>query len=289
MMKIKENKEEILVWYWGNGREILNFGEHLVEILIEEFGYKPRIYSDAKNNGDLKNYESCLVVVGSELNKGLVDRIETPKLLVWGQGKGHGEYFDINDPHYAKKVDIRAVRGPHTIRQLNLNPDIPLGDPGFLLPLLFPMEKNKSLCKIIYMPHHSNRNNINDKLRNLGAEKYIDIMFKKEEFWNKLKELISAKFVLTSSLHTAIVAHAYNVPWALCLVNGESLNFPDKWRDLFEYLGIYNNFKIVKNYKEGLDWWKKVGSKAKIPSLTPLINSFPYQVRNSKIKEISHK
>jgi len=286
VIKMEKNKNEILVWYWRSGEKYINFGEHIVEILIKEFGYNPRAYSDAQKKNELKNYNSCLIIIGSELHKDKIDWFDVPKVVVWGQGKGQGDFFDINDEKYSKKVSIFAVRGPNTIRQLKLRSDIPTGDPGFLLSLLFPIKKDESKHKIVYIPHHTNRKNIQKRLKSIGAEKYINIMFKKENFFETLTEIVSSRFVLTNSLHIVIAAQSYHVPWALCLAEGESLNMPDKWKDIFEYLGILNNFKIVKNYEEGIKWWKEVGVNAKVPSLLPLIKSFPYPIKNKKVIDL---
>ncbi|MFC2016511.1 polysaccharide pyruvyl transferase family protein [Chloroflexota bacterium] len=286
----KETKKEILVWYYLNGEKVLNLGEHFTEILVHEFGYKTRCYSDAESKNELGKYDSCLMIIGSELHKRKIDSLKVPKVLVWGQGKGRvgkGFDFDIHNPPYSDKVKIYAVRGSYTIRQLKLDPDTPRGDPGFLMPLFFPIKKEKSQHKIVYVPHFNCKpKNIEKELEIIGAEKYINVMISKDEFWKRLKEIVSAKFVLTSSLHTSIIAHAYGVPWALQLAEGKKLDKPEKWRDLFEFLGIYDEFKIVKNYDEGLKWWKGIHSKAKIPSLIPLIKSFPFPIKNKKILKI---
>lgn len=106
---------------------------------------------------------------------------------------------------------------------------------------------------------------------------------------SKLREIVSSKFVLTNSFHTAVISHAYGTPWALCLADGDQLSFPDKWRDFFEFLGIKNRPVAVRNYAEGLQWWDDVGSKAKTIDLLPLLDSFPLPIRSKRTLTIIRK
>jgi hypothetical protein len=282
--------EEILVSYWRNGEEILNLGEHFTELLVNEFGYKTRCYSDALSKNEISNYDSCLLVIGSRLHKRYIDSLKVPKILVWGKGKGRMgpefEFDPLKEPYHSK-LKIFAVRGPHTIKQLNLNPDTPIGDPGFLMSLIFPLERDPSKNNILYIPHHSlDKDTAINESKKIGTDKLINIMIDKKDFWKIYNEIISAKFILTSSLHVAITAQSYKIPWAIHLAEGEKLNMPLKWSDVCEYLGIYENFKTVDNYEEGLKWWNDTGSKGEIPNLLPLIKSFPFPIKNERVNNI---
>lgn len=274
----------VLIWYWREERKHINFGDYIAEVLVKKFGYKTVNYCNASLLNILANYDFCLLIIGSELHKHKVDSLNIPELYVWGQGKGKGEFFDITSEPYSKKVRIFAVRGPHTIRQLNLNERTPLGDPALLMPIFFKVRRNPSQYKITYIPHWSNRTGWDIKKEELGAERFVDIMCTRRRFWSKLKEIVSSKFVLTNSFHTAIICHAYGTPWALCLADGDELNFPDKWRDFFEFLGIEHKPVAVRNYAEGLQWWDDVGSKAKTRDLLPLLDSFPLPFKNKRIQ-----
>lgn len=276
----------ILVWYWREDKSLINFGDYITVLILKAFGYRVVSYSDAIHLNILNRYGFCLLIIGSELNKEMVDALQVPEIYVWGQGKGHGEFFDIRKKSYAGKVKIFAVRGPHTIRQLGLSRQTPVGDPGFLMPLFYKVKKDRLLQNIAYVPHHSNRDDWDRKMRQVGAERYVDVMCTRSGFPVTLKQIVSSEFVLTSTLHTAIVCHAYGVPWALCLAEGDELNYPDKWKDLFEFLGIHEQDNAVSNYKDGLRWWGNVGSKAKPVDVLPLLNSFPLPVKKRKALEI---
>jgi len=271
-------KKEILVWYWRNGQKILNLGEHFTPILVSSLGYSPKDYEEAKSKNELKSYRSCLMIIGSELTKEQIDSLDVPEVHIWGQGKGlSGKLFDfdLNSPPYREKVKIYAVRGPNTARELGLDPSIPQGDPAFLIPFLFPIEKNQD-GKVRYVPHHKNRKHINEKLKYLGADEFVDVMIERGEALKEVRRIVSSKLVLTNSLHCSIIAHSYGVPWAVSLVGDERLNMPNKWKDFLEFLGIHNQFNTVNNEREGYQWWEDVARKAEIPSLLPLVRSFPY-------------
>jgi len=287
LRKIFANR--ILIWHWREERTRINFGDYIAEVLVKEFGYRTVNYCNARLLRSLSNYGSCLLIIGSELHKSMVDSLKVAELYVWGQGKGHGEFFDITSEPYSKKVKIFAVRGPHTIKQLNLDETTPLGDPALLMPMFFRIRKNPSQYKITYIPHWTNRAGWDIKKEKLGAERFVDIICTRRKFWSKLNEIVSSNFVLTNSFHTAVICHAYGTPWALCLAHGDELNFPDKWRDFFEFLCIESKAMAVRNYTEGLEWWHDVGSKAKTPDLLPLLDSFPLPIRNKRTLTIISK
>lgn len=269
-----------VVWYWRDDKRVVNYGDYITEVLLRGFGHKPVGYSLAKALG--MGAESCLLVIGSELHKQMVDQLKVSTIHVWGQGKGHGALFDIQQEPYKSKVKLHAVRGPHTLRQLNLGGDIPMGDPGFLLPLFLAIRKDHRQHKVSYVPHWSNRYNARARLQEIGAERVIDVMCQRRAFKAKVTEVVSSSFVLTNSLHTAIICEAYGTPWALCLPAGHELNFPDKWRDWFEYLGI--GYCAVQGYKDGLAWWQANRAKVNRPSTRPLLDAFPLEIKDRQAR-----
>jgi hypothetical protein len=121
------NRNRVLRWYWREERRYINFGDYVSEVLLKRFGYKAVNYYNARLLNILHKYHFCLLVIGSELHKDMMDWLNVRKLYIWGQGKGHGEFFDIKSEPYVNKVEIFAVRGPHTVRQLKLNEKTPLG------------------------------------------------------------------------------------------------------------------------------------------------------------------
>ncbi len=282
-------KNRVLIWYWRDERAFINLGDYISEILVRMFGYRAINYSNASVLGLLPTFKYCLMIIGSELHKEKVDELTVPELYVWGQGKGHGKSLDLEIKPYSDKVEIFAVRGPYTRQHLGLDMKLPLGDPGLLLPFFFIIRRRPSLAHISYVPHWTNRSGMNSKSVAIGAEKTIDILCRRSRFWSTCRAIVSSRFVLTNSLHAAVLCHAYGTPWALCLADGDELNFPDKWRDFYELIGIAELPCAVRNYQEGSQWWEQFGSHARTVDLLPLLSAFPLPIRNRQVLSLMEK
>jgi hypothetical protein len=277
-------RSRILVRYWLDEKRVINLGDYISEVLLNEMGYKVVRYGEARILDISGCYASCWLVSGSELHKSMIDDISSPGVVVWGQGKGHGESFDSTQEPYRTKVQVAAVRGPRTIRQLKLDPVTAVGDPGLLLPVFFSIHKSASFYNVAYLPHIANRDHWEQKRGEVGADRYIDIMCTRSAFRSKLREIVSARLVLTNSMHGAIISQAYGVPWALCLATGDVLNYPEKWADFFESLGLPDEIKPVKNRAEGQKWWDEVGSQIPPFNILPLLEAFPLPIKDRQAR-----
>jgi len=279
------------IWYWKNGAHILNLGEQLAPKIVNHFGVECKEISKSQKHYDHEAWgDRCIFLIGSELvghrfsKKTVYEEASCNNLHVWGMGAGSDLNLKNRVPsNVYKKIKIHAVRGPISQRIIRLGSDLPMGDPAFLMPEILPIDKNPS-DNITYVPHHSTLSSVNrdvdDILNDIGANKYINIIFNKSHFQNVLEKLLSSKFVLTSTLHTAILCISYGVPWAPIQLSGEVVggkHHPLKWLDVMKWLNVPDEeFYFVKNYKEGIAWWDTVGSKIKIPDLEPLVKSFPF-------------
>lgn len=90
--------------------------------------------------------------------------------------------------------------------------------------------------------------------------------------WQVIHRIAGAGFVLTGSLHGAILAQAYGVPWAA--YDDGYVDVPEKWSDWAEYLGV--RIVFATDFKTGMDWWKMEGHHGTIRNLTALREAFPY-------------
>jgi hypothetical protein len=90
-------------------------------------------------------------------------------------------------------------------------------------------------------------------------------------------------------MHAAIIRHAYRAPWALCLTLGDAIGLPLKWADILEPMGLDPDPEkhVVHNIVEGREWWAKVGSKAKVPDVRPLLAAFPLPIKNKQAWDIA--
>jgi hypothetical protein len=99
--------------------------------------------------------------------------------------------------------------------------------------------------------------------------------------FSAVRLIAGAEFVLTGSLHGAVLAQSYNVPWA-AYNDGGFVDAPPKWYDWAAYLGV--DIKFANNLEEGRRWWEEKGKYGRIRSLRPLLNAFPYPILNPAVK-----
>jgi hypothetical protein len=93
-----------------------------------------------------------------------------------------------------------------------------------------------------------------------------------------LDQIASADFVLTASLHAAIIACAYGRPFAFW-DNGH-IDIPFKWQDFAGSIGIPTTF--VKNLAEGRRLYEHtLAPLIKVPPLAAILDVCPFSVRPS--------
>ena len=127
---------------------------------------------------------------------------------VWGTGAfGTEQLYQIN-----QKAKYTAVRGPLT-RQLLRNARISVpevyGDPALLTPLYFPDPREKKY-EIGLVLRWSERNWIDAA----ASEGVLTIDLGDSDVEKVLKDILSCKKIITSSLHGLIIADAYGIPSA---------------------------------------------------------------------------
>lgn len=246
--------------YWRDGAEFVNLGDWLTEFIIEKMGHEFVRYG----SGQPFDNDATLVACGSIPNPAF-DAIKGP-IDVWGSGLW-------DRPLDKEGIIFHAVRGPLSRDKLGLPATTPLGDPGLLIPRFLP--KHKPHGRTLYIPHYEMRMNMHrDAASHVGAHEILDFSCQRHQAEDTIKYVSGAGFILSGSLHGCILAHAYGIPWAACFPHGHRLVMPDKWKDWFSYLGV--KASLVRNFREGVEWWEKEGKDHINPSLEPLINSFPY-------------
>jgi len=182
---------DVVSWHPADGSR--NFGDHLSRIVVE---------SVAREHGRTLDDEVAsprrLLAIGSSLH------FARDGDTVWGCGiNGKIPTERIT----ARRLDIRAVRGPKTaaiLRELGLAvPDI-YGDPALLLPRYFrgrfPLT---GMLDYVVVP------NFHDVALIAESERKVSPKWG----WNRcIAAIVSARFVVASSLHALIVAEAFGIP-----------------------------------------------------------------------------
>ncbi len=287
------NRPYVRAYHWMQNRLVQNLGDYLGAIVLEALGF--RVISCHSRSGLGINPGRCLLPIGSVLWDRTFERISVP-VDVWGCGwRGEPLRADLKE-----RISFHAVRGPETVHGLGLPPDIPQGDPALLLPRLMP-QKPRSHGKAMVIPHYYRVNCMSAarRCRDTGCDMLLSSRIISKPvpgvrpspwgMWAMAKArlklgvpivtgrqainaIAGAGFVLTGSLHGAILAQAYSIPWAA--YNDGYVDLPAKWHDWAAYLRVRIDF--VSDLEAGLDWWRAQGSSGRIQDLDPLLTAFPY-------------
>lgn len=257
---------KILSDYWRQEKHVINMGDYLTPLLIRYMGYD---FVPMRGPRYPKEFDTCVWVIGTLLDHWWLGKAPLP-VTIWGCGWS-GD--DLRRNGNLSKIDPRLVRGPLSQKAIG-NFNVPIGDPGLLTSELFPSERNIN-GPSIYIPHFNSRKVASKELDRMEVDQFLDVACFRDTFHLSVRNIGSASFVLTSSLHGAIIAQSYGVPWALTLPAGVKHDKPLKWRDWFASLG-HNGLPIVNNKTEGIHWWKCVGSLLKTPNIQSIKNSFPH-------------
>lgn len=273
---------------------VQNLGDSLVPIILQALGFQ--YVRRNSQRSDTINGARCLVATGSALapeNLALIPG----SLDIWGAG-WKGDRLERQD---IERLRVYAVAGPHSVRELGLSSATPVGDPSLLLPALCP-RTIKTHGKTIVVPHalRATRKPAGIRRRLTGcaevispwvfgsspnfglsaAEHAVSSILKHlnagvvvKTTWSTIQKIAGASFVLSGSLHAAMLAQTYSVPWAA--YDDGYVDAPPKWYDWAAYLGI--NLDFVRNLEKGKRWWESHGVQGRMRSLNTLLAAFPYK------------
>lgn len=197
-----------------------NFGDNLMEpVLRALFNMNVRLV--APDQAELIGVGSILDAVHrrkrrTELGSKLQNVIDTARgkrpffriskeLHVWGSG-----FLDSDSSAvWPQKLIFHSVRGPLTRARVD-QPSLPLGDPGLLLPLIWPKSASAETMVTI-VPHYSAQAGFLARFRSTLPKHWriADVLGPPAEI---ARAVASSEFVISSSLHGIVTADAYGVP-----------------------------------------------------------------------------
>lgn len=243
------------VEHWLQGNLFKNFGEHMIPHILSLFDVH-----DLPLTG-----EKCLYVIGSELTLNKVEPLykKYKKVTVWGQGHSWG------DPPPLGFLDVRAVRGPLTRDALGLPKNTPMGDPGFLIDKALSYLKPDTHGEPLYVPHYNLRK------YSYTNHRRLNVSCTPKGFLYNCKQLLGAEFVFTSAMHVAIFCLVWRIPFAFLVPPGTTPERPLKFHDLFQWLEL--PFTWFHDENSARLWYDTI-REYQIPDLTPLLESFPYDL-----------
>jgi len=258
------------IWHWRQEDEVKNFGDYLADFLSQEM-FEPISWHDGPVH-----------VIGSVIADFLMpeadlteDGQQQPKVVFWGCGVRDENGLSEDRIHRAK---ILAVRGPKTASVLKLGAATPQGDIAFFLPALYaPRRLRLTAGKSICIPHFWDRRPDGD-FADAGCDVVLrtNIAAGPVQIRRVIDSIASADFVLTASLHGAVVAAAYGIPFAFW-DNGH-VDLPFKWEDFAAYLSIPNTFYTnLSDAKAGYD--EEIRDRLKRPPLWAFLACAPFPIK----------
>jgi succinoglycan biosynthesis protein ExoV len=170
-----------------------------------------------------------LVGVGTVLNQALLPA--GVKKLVVGSGFGYGSLPDLSD---REEWDTRAVRGPLTAQKLGLAPELGIIDPAVMVAEMPEFRDLPRTGGAIFVPHwESTVGGIWPLVCQAAGLGYVDPC---GEARSVIRAIAQADLVVAESMHAAILADAFRVPW-VAVTTSRSIN-SFKWCDWATSLGV---------------------------------------------------
>ncbi|HET8936984.1 MAG TPA: polysaccharide pyruvyl transferase family protein [Polyangiales bacterium] len=158
------------------------------------------------------------------------------RLLVCGAGFG---YRAETAALRCARAHVCFVRGPLSARVLGLDASYAVTDPAALVPRLFAPAARSD--RVLWVPHWETA--ANPLWRKACALADIDYADPRHDVSKVLAQISRARLVLAESLHAAICADAYRVPWVPVLTSPRINAF--KWHDWLRSLELQARFESL--------------------------------------------
>lgn len=164
--------------------------------------------------------------IGTILGRNILDA--HGRVLVCGSGAGYGTAGRID----RDKVEVSWVRGPRTAALIGVEPSLAITDPACMaaaMPQFSALPRGTGGA--IFIPHRSTARLDLDWNR-VGRHAGLRVVLPTGEAHAVIAEIASASLVVTESLHGAIFADAFRVPWVPVRISNQFNDF--KWQDWAE-------------------------------------------------------
>lgn len=170
-----------------------------------------------------------LVGVGTVLNENLLPK--GIRKLVVGSGFGYGALPDVTD---VGEWDLRAVRGPLTAAKLGLERSLAIVDPAVMVSEMPEFRNLPKINRTVFVPHWASATGgVWTDVCSAAGLGYVD---PRKEAKSVIRAIAQSECVLAESMHAAIIADAFRVPWIAVSTSPEINGF--KWRDWAGSLGM---------------------------------------------------
>jgi hypothetical protein len=203
-----------------------NFGDILTPFILTHYGHNVKHVH--WNNID----QADVICVGS------IARIAVKGTKVLGSGIMTAKEKLCADAHWV------WVRGPLTRNRVlscgGTCPDI-YGDPAMLLPRIYP-RSSKVNYKIGIVPHHVDYELVKDQYPDIPV---IDLLGNNPA--EIIDKITQCQYVISSSLHGIIAAHAYGIPAAWGKFSNKIVGDNSKFYDHYQAMGLEARLSSAEN------------------------------------------
>lgn len=251
-----------------------NFGDLLGPYIINKLCKKEPLYFSPLSR--LSKFYKHSMMVGSIIG------YSNNKTIVWGSGI-------ISSDQVLKGGKFLAVRGPRTLKrilELGFKPPKVIGDPALLLPCLYdPRAHIKKKYSLGIIPHYVDYNTIYSEYKTNNKYNIINLMTNNVEF--VIDEILKCDFILSSSLHGIICAHAYGIPAIWWQYSAKLAGDNVKFFDYFESVQMFDFKKHVGNSTIDLKESDFISSQPSPDIILKLqknlLSVFPYKIKKENI------
>lgn len=219
---------------------VRNYGDALVDILL----------SEEELDGFYQDDLNCYSVLGSTICNEVMDEIlsegMTPIFINCGW---RGEDLEPVLVENSKFISVRGPSSREALKKFGL--DVPVNpDPAYNLPDLVP--RGPLNAQILFIPHILDPYIEDYDPMEHGADMLLPAAVStRDEIIELTKTISGARFVLTGSMHAAIVAHAYGIPFGLFSFG--YVDCPPKWKDWGESVYI-EDIEFFDNVSKAREW-----------------------------------
>lgn len=173
--------------------------------------------------------ETMLVGVGTVLNTALLP--QGIHKLVIGSGFGYGALPDMSD---RGEWDVRCVRGPLTAEKVGLDPALGIIDPAVMVSEMPEFQNLPKIAGKTFIPHwESAAAGLWPSVCRVAGVHYVD---PRGEARSVIRRIAQSEIILAESMHAAILADAFRVPWIAVSTSRAINSF--KWNDWARTVGV---------------------------------------------------
>lgn len=247
----RKNDDMIYEWLPDNGKGFQNFGDAMGEIVI-----------DAMPNF-VEHQNNLYFPIGSVIGDDYIKKANylglNPVFM------GCGWYGKELSPELMRQAEFLGVRGPQTQSALERAGVFSVrvtGDSAYRALKYLDVEPNNN-GKSIFVPHVSEIDEVLGKKLALGADTIVTPKVRgRYDTIETIKKISRANFVLAGSMHAAITAHYFGIPFAPAspyTAGGNFETLAPKWLDWFASIGVSAySVRASRSVRDGQLWWDRL-------------------------------